>query len=152
MSWKTNISQYKFNNTCISNIKQFQELLKKNNLTELIEIKNIKKKKSEEHWKDTLVISKTLLKLIDITMRDQYYFKILRILRYCLFDKIIKSPFIIRSKNKQLRYDYKYGENNIIGAFVENISLKDGVWIPKGQEHLISKIIKDNIKKIKQNV
>ena len=83
-------------------------------------------------------------------MRDQYYFKILRILRYCLFDKIIKSQFIIRSKNKQLRYDYKYGENNIIGAFVENINLKEGVWIPKGQEYLISKISKDNIKKIKK--
>ena len=151
MSWKTNfLDEYKFNDNCISNIKIFQELLKKNYLSDLLDIKNIKKKKSDEHWIDTLNISKELLNYIEITMSDQYYFKILRILRYCLFDKIMRSKLVIRSHNKKLRYQYKCGENNIISAFAENISLHSGVWVPKGMDSLLTNVIRNNNNKIKK--
>lgn len=149
MSWNINLlGEYKFNDNCISNIKIFQELLKKKNLYDLLEIKSLKKKKSDEHWIDTLNISKELLNYIEINKSDQYYFKILRIIRYCLFDKIMKSNLVIRSSNKELRYKYNNGENNIICAFVENKSLQSGVWVPKGKEYLLTNIIRVNKKKI----
>ena len=151
MSWNTKLLKYYgFNNDFINNRRIFLKLFPKNINHHLIKIDNLNKKLAEEHWKDTLDISKKLLEYIYITDIDQYYYKILRILRYVIFNIILKTKFILRSYNKQLRYDYKCGENNIINKFVENISLKDGVWVPYDLQYVPNKLIKENNIKIKK--
>ena len=115
----------------------------------LINLK-IKFKTAHHHWLDIFKKCKELLLFIYITDRDQYYYKILRILRYTIFNKIIKTKYVIRSKNKKLRYDYKNGCNdNIINLYAENITLKSGYYIPPKLDYLPKKIMNENNKKIK---
>lgn len=138
-----------FNEDWINNRNILLKLTSLDKLGELINM-NIKFKTADNHWLDILKNCKELLLYIYITDRDQYYYKILRILRYTIFNKIITTKYVIRSKNKKLRYDYKNGcTDNIISLYAENITLKSGYYIPPKLDYLPKKIINENNKKIK---
>ena len=138
-----------FNEDWINNRNILLKLTSLDKLGELINM-NIKFKTADNHWLDILKNCKELLLYIYITDRDQYYYKILRILRYTIFNKIITTKYVIRSKNKKLRYDYKNGcKDNIISLYSENITLKSGYYIPPKLDYLPKKIMNDNYKKIK---
>ena len=139
-----------FNKDWINNRKRLFKLVSLDKLGVLINLK-IKLKTADEHWLDTFIKGKELLLDISITDRDQYYDKILRIVRYTIFNKIVKTKYVKRSPNKQLRYDYKEGGvDNIISRYAENITLKSGYWVPPHFDYLPKQIMNENNKKIKK--
>lgn len=152
MSWNSRIiKKYGLHlDNSLQNRNKILELHKNDTLIILLNVSSIKRAKSDSLWLKTKDISTKLVKQINISKIDQYYHKIIRILRNTLFKKIIRHNLIIRSDNKKLRLDYKKGSNNIISLYAENQNLSEGCWTPKGMEHLPGKIIRENIRTIKR--
>ena len=159
MSWTNSkiLRKYHFNKIANNNRNILLQLQKKGWLHLIILLNETKKDTAAKQWNRTLPISERLLSEMSITKRDQYYWKLVRCLRHTLYLKIIRAKLVIRSVNKQLRWDYRNGSNNIIGLYAENINLQSGFSLPpelEGYPRVIIKknntIIRETMKRIKE--
>ena len=151
MTWYSKkISSYGFNSDPSTNIKKLMELHKTNQLGIYINTNSIKHDKFTILESIITEVGPKLLNKLYITTINQYYYKLLRIIKNTILIKLSRNQTIRRSSNKQLRHDYKNGSNNIIAKFVENQNLGMGCSTPVGMEHIPGQIIRNNNKIIKE--